>query len=60
MIGHNVRLRLHSPDEILQGELQEQNASGVWIYHGYAEQAKLRFYPMHRVLQIEDNGYVGR
>lgn len=60
MIGHNVRVRLHTPEETVSGELRQQDATGVWIYHGRAEQAKLRFYPMHRVEQVEDNGYVHR
>lgn len=60
MLGHNVRVYLQSPDEQVQGELRQQNAEGVWIYHGFMEQAKLRFYPAHRVSSMEDNGYVHR
>ena len=60
MLGHNVRVRLSSPDEEVKGELRQQDATGIWVYHGWAEQAKLRFYPMHRVVQISDNGYVYR
>ena len=60
MLGHNVRVTLQSPDEELKGELRQQDATGVWIYHGWAEQAKLRFYPMHRVVKISDNGYIYR
>lgn len=60
MIGNRVQLLLHSPDQTVSGELRQQNAEGVWIYHGWAEQAKIRFYPIHRVIEIEDNGYVHR
>ena len=60
MIGHNVRVRLCLPEETVQGELRKETPEGVWIYHGFMEQAKLRFYPMHRIMQIEDNGYVSR
>ena len=53
-------MRLSAPDETVQGELRQQNVEGVWIYHGFQEQAKLRFYPQHRIVQIEDNGYAYR
>lgn len=60
MLGHNVRVRLTSPDEEVKGELRQQDATGVWVYHGWADQAKLHFYPMHRVVQISDNGHIYR
>ena len=60
MLGHNVRVYLSAPDEQVSGELREQNAEGVWIYGGFQEQAKLRFYPQHRILEIQDNGYTYR
>ena len=60
MMGHNVRVYLTAPTEEVKGELRQQTAEGVWVYAGWAEQAKLRFYPQHRILEIQDNGYVYR
>lgn len=60
MLGHRVYVCLTSPDEIVSGELRKQDESGVWIYHGFAEQARVHFYPMHRVTSMEDHGYVSR
>jgi hypothetical protein len=45
MIGHNVRVRLSAPDETVQGELRELASEGVWIYHGFAEQAETAVLP---------------
>lgn len=56
MIGNRVTVRLQHPDETISGELRRQNSEGVWIYHGFAEQAKVYFYPMHRIVQVEDDG----
>ena len=60
MLGNRVAVSLHSPVVRIVGELRKQNSEGVWIYHGYGEKAALRFYPMHRVEQIEDNGPIPR
>ena len=60
MMGHRVRVYLCEPDEEVSGELREQNDTGVWLYGGFMEQAKVRFYPMRRVCSIEDLGPVYR
>ena len=60
MVGNRVRVLMHSPDEVVNGELRRQNAEGVWVYHGWAEKAAVHFYPIHRILEIEDCGYVHR
>lgn len=56
MLGHEVDVRLHSPDQTVSGTLNQQNATGVWII-SYGVQ---KFYPMHRIIEIIDNGYRGR
>jgi hypothetical protein len=60
MIGHNVSVRLTDPPAEIHGELRKQTAEGVWVYHGWAEQAALRFYPAHRIVEIEDRGRINR
>ena len=60
MLGHNVRVYLSAPKEDVSGELRQQSIEGVWIYCGFQEQAKLRFYPQHRIIEIQDNGYMHR
>jgi hypothetical protein len=60
MLGNRVEAKLCNPDETVSGELRRQSVEGVWIYHGWAEQAGVRFYPQHRVVEIKDNGYVPR
>ncbi len=60
MIGNRVTVHLREPEETIAGELRKQNHSGLWVYHGWAEQAAVRFYPMYRVTRMEDNGYVHR
>lgn len=60
MIGNRVRVRLYNPDEEFCGELRQQNSEGIWVYHGWENEAAVRFYPMHRVVQVEDAGYVHR
>lgn len=60
MLGHRIALCLISPPETINGELRKQDASGVWVFCGYAENAKVVFFPIHRVERMEDNGYVHR
>lgn len=60
MIGNRVYAVLCAPDETISGELRQQNSEGIWIYGGWAEKAAVRFYPMHRVVQIDDAGPVYR
>lgn len=60
MIGHNVTLKLTAPDEKVAGELRRQSVEGVWVYHGWAENAKVRFYPQHRIVEIQDEGPIYR
>ena len=60
MLGHRVTVYLGEPDEEISGELRQQNDTGVWIYGGFMEPAKMRFYPMRRVRSIEDLGPVYR
>lgn len=60
MIGNRVALILIEPAEGIIGELRKQNVEGVWVYHGWAEQAAVRFYPMRRVVEIRDEGPVYR
>lgn len=60
MIGNRVYVVLREPDETIAGELRKQNGEGVWIYSGWAEKAAVRFYPTHRVVQMDDAGPVYR
>jgi hypothetical protein len=56
MLGNNVVATLRDPDQTIRGELRRQTIEGVWIYCGWAEQAAIRFYPQHRIVEIEDLG----
>lgn len=60
MLGNRVRVYLSNPDEDVSGELRRQSVEGVWIYAGWAEKAAVRFYPAHRLKEIEDLGPVYR
>lgn len=60
MLGHRVELKLINPSETIDGELRKQLAEGVYIYTGWAENAGLRFYPMHRIWEMRDLGEVPR
>lgn len=60
MIGNRVTVLLVEPAETVRGELRKQNAEGVWVYSGWAEQTAVRFYPMRRVLEVKDDGPVYR
>lgn len=60
MIGNRVEAILRDPEKTISGELRKQTVEGVWIYHGWAEQAAVRFYPHHRIVEIIDKGYVHR
>lgn len=60
MIGNNVDVLLREPEQRISGELRKQNIEGVWIYGGWAEQAALKFYPIHRVVEIKDAGRIYR
>lgn len=60
MLGNRVRVYLSAPNAEVSGELRKQSTEGVWIYHGFAEQARVHFYPQHRVTEIEDLGPVYR
>lgn len=57
MIGNQVEVLLRDPEKTISGELRKQTVEGVWIYHGWAEQAATHFYPQHRVVEIVDRGY---
>lgn len=50
MLGNRVRVILSNPDQEIAGELRRQSVEGVWLYHGFAEQASVRFYPQHRLV----------
>ena len=52
MLGNNVEVQLCAPGQTIAGELRKQNAEGVWVYFGWAEQAALRFYPQHRIVEM--------
>ncbi len=56
MLGNFVRVYLSNPTQSVDGELRKQSTEGVWLYHGWAEQAALHFYPQHRILEIADLG----
>ncbi len=58
MIGHLVHMKLNNPAEEAYGELRQQNSEGVWIYRstGYSIDDTLKFYPMHRVVEMRDRG----
>ena len=60
MMGHRVRLDLHTPVETISGELRKQSLEGVWIYSGWADKACLKFFPHHRIIQMVDQGEVPR
>ena len=60
MLGNRVRVTLSNPDQEIAGELRQQSVEGVWLYHGFAEQASVRFYPQHRLVEIQDCGPVYR
>ncbi len=60
MLGNRVRLYLNSPEQSVDGELRKQSVEGVWLYHGWAEQAAVHFYPQHRIKEIADLGPVYR
>lgn len=60
MLGHNVSVCLLNPPEVIRGVLRKQDETGVWVYYGFQGQAKLHFFPMHRIERIEDNGDVYR
>lgn len=61
MLGNDVTVFLTGPEEQIRGTLNKQDATGVWILFsdrlGYTRTADGGFYPMHRVLKIEDHGY---
>lgn len=60
MLGNRVELSLCNPLEEVYGELRKQGSEGVWIYHGFSEQAAVHFYPQHRIVSIKDRGPVYR
>jgi len=53
---------LTNPNETAEGELRAQNSEGVWIFRstGYAAYDELKFFPMHRVVEILDRGRISR
>lgn len=55
MLGHRVRVYFMD-GETVDGELRQQNESGVWLYHGFVEHAAVHFYPQHRIKEIADLG----
>ena len=59
MLGHRVRVYF-TDGTTIDGELRKQSAEGVWLYHGWAEQAAVHFYPQHRLKEIADLGPVYR
>lgn len=60
MLGHNVSVCLLSPSEVIKGQLRKQDPSGIWVYMGFQEQARVVFFPAHRIERMEDNGDVYR
>lgn len=40
----------------ISGELRKMDEKGIVLYVGFAEQANLVFYPMHRISWIRDEG----
>lgn len=60
MLGHRVTVVLTAPEERVSGELRQQTAEGVSVYWGWAEKAALHFYPMHRVVEVKDDGPIYR
>ena len=60
MLGHHVRVYLSNPEKTVDGELRRQSVEGVWLFHGWAEQAAVHFYPQHRITEIADLGEVYR
>ncbi len=60
MLGHRVRVYLNTPTQQVDGELRRQTVEGVWLYHGWAENAAVHFYPQHRIQEIADLGEVYR
>ena len=59
MLGHRVRVYFMDGGTV-DGELRRQSTEGVWLYHGWAENAAVHFYPQHRVKEIADLGPVYR
>jgi hypothetical protein len=59
MIGNEVSVTLCAPTEIVNGTLNRQGIEGIWIIvHGMPEQNPgQRFFPQHRIVEIEDRGY---
>lgn len=58
MIGNEVTVRLHSPDQEVHGTLNQQNANGVYVIQHYGlDHAGQKFYPTHRIVEITDRGY---
>jgi hypothetical protein len=60
MLGNRVTVFLTDPKEEINGELRKQNSDGVYIYWGWGEKARAHFYPTHRIVEIEDLGYIHR
>ena len=60
MLGNRVRVILSNPDQEIAGELRRQSVEGVWLYHGWAENAAVHFYPQHRIKEMADLGAVYR
>ena len=59
MLGHRVSVYFMD-GETVDGELRQQTAEGVWLYHGWAENAAVHFYPQHRIKEMVDLGPVYR
>lgn len=62
MIGRRVKLTLKDPMEWPKGELRAKDEHGVTVYvdTGMMDTSRLVFYPMHRLVQMEDDGEVYR
>lgn len=62
MLGHQVAVKLCAPPEEVRGTLNQQSVVGVWIVTSGStlDGGAQKFYPMHRVVEIRDEGYRGR
>jgi hypothetical protein len=52
-MSNRVYVKLCNPEQTIDGELRCHSIEGIWVYHGWAENTALYFYPSHRIIQIE-------
>ena len=59
MISHRVTIKLFAPDETISGTLARVTPEGITVrlYGTLAPAPDRKFYPMHRVVNIDDYGY---